>query len=161
MTTTRTTTTDPRLYLSVVGGKWTVIYRGAPLCANTTEAGARAVYHANAKAPEDHSEPPVWDGDLGAFRAPTVAFTPPAYLPSVLDSRGGLTMVSARGQNKGGTLWRPASVLRSGVAGHLVKAEAGRFYQTRENVTWADYKVAGYAHLVRVYFCELTGERVK
>ena len=68
----------PRAYISTwtrpapyEGTAWQVISRASPVCAETDEPNARAVY-AQLVAREPHLKlpetAPVWDGDAGEFR---------------------------------------------------------------------------------------------
>lgn len=46
-----------------------MIYQGGPLCRDTTEAQARAVYAEN-RRPGDPATPPEWNGDTGSWKLP-------------------------------------------------------------------------------------------
>ena len=64
---------DPILYLTRRTNTcdklvWAVIYKGQPICADTTEERAKHVYRANAKMLLAAAIVPCWNGDRGEWQ---------------------------------------------------------------------------------------------
>lgn len=77
----------------------------------------------------------------------------------VLDGHGGFTAFEERGENAGGTLWRPGRVLRRGTVGRLIESKPS-FWQQHNDATLALYHVKGYRLKVGIWFCNRTGKRL-
>jgi hypothetical protein len=81
---------------------------------------------------------------------------PPPTEINVLDQHGGFTAETTNGN----TLWRPASLLKHGETGTLVKVNPKSFYQVNNDVTMAHYRVPGYRYPVVLWFDNKTGHRI-
>jgi len=79
-------------------------------------------------------------------------FVPPEHIASVINHRGGFTIVTYGRRIGTSTLWRPGRLLSGSAEGNLVRYESGKFYQNIEPVTWAYYRVPGYNKLVVIFW---------
>lgn len=77
-------------------------------------------------------------------------FTPPNYMPSVLDKHGGFTAIMASGDS----LWRPGALAKHGTDGRLVEGSVKHddFYQRHEPVVSALYRIPRYSYPVKIWW---------
>ncbi|MFI5296684.1 MAG: hypothetical protein ACHREM_01185 [Polyangiales bacterium] len=125
---------------------------------NRTLAELHGKASAHHKARKEQITSAKWKAGRETFartRAMRPGGPPPGEI-NVLDQHGGFTAETT----KGNTLWRPASLLKHGETGTLVKVNPKSFYQTNNDVTMATYRVPGYRYPVVLWFDNKTGHRI-